>query len=186
MARKACASLEGKMMARTFATQDDAKEFLIAKIVTQAQREKVVLSDAERKMLYYTVERRTVGDDVADEFPEGNVTINYERKIGSLIHDAFRQDEADRGDYISAFNELEKGANYLVMFTGNTLKPFSQSFLTRFLWTNPAPVRERGFLDQLWLFLTGLGAAIVGLVVAFGWQSWKESFWHWFDLHFKH
>lgn len=44
---------------------------------------------------------------------------------------------------------------------------------------------KRTFLDQLWLFLTGLGVALVMLVVGSYWQSWKEFLWHWFDLHFK-
>jgi len=108
VARKARSSLEGKVMARIFATQDDAKEFLIAKIVAQAQSENIALSDAERQMLYYTVEKHTVADDVADRFPEGDVTINYERKIGSLIDDAFREHQVDRDDYISAFRECRQ------------------------------------------------------------------------------
>jgi hypothetical protein len=46
--------------------------------------------------------------------------------------------------------------------------------------------RKRTFLDQLWLFLTGLGVALVLVVVGFYWESSKESFWQWFDLHFGH
>ena len=39
---------------QTFATARDAKEFLIGKILTEAQRESVSVSEVERKMFYFS------------------------------------------------------------------------------------------------------------------------------------
>jgi hypothetical protein len=39
---------------RRFATTRDAMEFLVSRIVTEAQREGVPLSETERKMLYFS------------------------------------------------------------------------------------------------------------------------------------
>jgi hypothetical protein len=37
-----------------FATSSEAKEFLVGKITEQARREGTILSDIERKMLYFS------------------------------------------------------------------------------------------------------------------------------------
>ena len=57
----------------TFATPRDAKEFLVSRIVTEAQREGIALSEIERKMLYFSETASTLPDiaDVSDAF-DGN------------------------------------------------------------------------------------------------------------------
>ncbi len=69
-----------------------AKEFLISQIVLEAQRENVVLSEVERKMLYFSEtgwtlpEMATVSDEFDAEYNQGK----YERKIARLIRAAYR------------------------------------------------------------------------------------------------
>jgi hypothetical protein len=48
----------------------EAKEFLVAQIALEAQRENVILTDVERKMLYFSESGLTLPDmpAVSDEF----------------------------------------------------------------------------------------------------------------------
>ena len=50
----------------------EAKEYLIAQIVEEAQRENVELSELERKMLYFTESQETLPDilEVNDQFEQ--------------------------------------------------------------------------------------------------------------------
>jgi hypothetical protein len=70
-----------------FATARDAKEFLVNKIVTQAQREGVPLSETERKMLYFSETAWTLPDiaEVSDSFDREYDQALYEKKIGNLV-----------------------------------------------------------------------------------------------------
>ena len=154
-------------MARTFSSVDEAKEFLIAKVIAQAQRENVPLSDAERKMMYYSVDKSSVADEVADQFQDEDPA--YEEKMALLFRHAFQYDKAEHLDYINALKELKKEDHYLKILVGGALNPTSLR------------VQDRNPLDLLRLFLTGL--SIVGIYLI--WLIYKESFLHWFDLHFK-
>jgi hypothetical protein len=168
-------------MVRTFIAQDEAKEFLIAKIIAQAKRDNVPLSDAERKMMYYSVEKPTVADEVADQFSEED--IEYEGKIRSLFSSAIDFDKNEREDYESAIAKLKKGDHYLSVLVGGSSNPAFLQPLDRFF--NPPSVKAGSFRDQLRLFLTALGVIVVLMVFTIYWQSWKELFWQWFDSHFK-
>ncbi len=46
----------------TFDTARDAKEFLVSRIVTEAQREGIPLSEVEREMLYFSETASTLPD----------------------------------------------------------------------------------------------------------------------------
>ena len=72
---------------QTFATARDAKEFLIGRIITQAQLERVSLTDVERKMLYFSESGWTLPDidQISDVFDRDYDQGQYERKIGTLI-----------------------------------------------------------------------------------------------------
>ncbi|SRR6266568_2345489 len=158
-------------MEKPFVSVDEAKEFLIAKVIAQAQRDNVPLSDAERKMMYYSVEKSTVADEVADQFPDEDP--GYEEKISLVFRHAFQYDKAEQVDYINALRELKKEDHYLEILVGSALNPTSLR------------VQDRNPLDLLRLFLSALGVIVVLLILTVYWQSWKESFWHWFDLHFN-
>jgi hypothetical protein len=70
---------------QTFASTRDAKEFLIARIVAEAAREGVLLSETERKMLYFS-ETGTLPDimEVNDAFERKYEQEEYEEKVGGL------------------------------------------------------------------------------------------------------
>ena len=53
-----------------FQTARQAKEFLTSKIVEEAQRENIILSEPERKMLYFSETGWTLSDvaTASDEF----------------------------------------------------------------------------------------------------------------------
>ena len=154
-------------MARTFNSVEEAKEFLIAKVIAQAQRENVSLSDAERKMMYYSVEKSSVADEIADQFQDEDT--DYEEKIALLFRHALQYDKAEHVDYMNALRELKKEDHYLGVLTGSALNPTSLR------------VQDRNPLDLLRLFLTGL--SVVGIYLI--WLIYKEFFWQWFDSHFK-
>jgi hypothetical protein len=64
-----------------FAAPRDAKEFLINRIVTEAQRQSVSLSDVERKMLYFSETAWTLPDieEVNEAFDREYDQAKYER-----------------------------------------------------------------------------------------------------------
>lgn len=76
----------------------DAKEYLIGRIVAQADRDGVALSDIERKMLYFSETGWTLPDmmAVSREFDETYDQDEYERKIGGIVRRI--RDEQDDGD----------------------------------------------------------------------------------------
>ena len=69
-----------------FATVRDAKEFVIAKIISTAQNQGVPLSEVERKMLYFSETGWTLPDmaETNDAFDRDYDQSTYERKIGTL------------------------------------------------------------------------------------------------------
>ena len=69
-----------------FASAREAKEFLVARIAEEAQREGVPLSEVERKMLYFTETAWTLPDimEVNDQFDREYDAAEYEKKIADL------------------------------------------------------------------------------------------------------
>ncbi len=68
----------------------DAKDFLASRIVAEAERENVSLSEIERKMLYFTESGWTLPDITAvyEEFDRDYDQHQYEKKIARLIQSA--------------------------------------------------------------------------------------------------
>jgi hypothetical protein len=85
----------------TFSSGREAKEYLIAQIVLEAEREGVPLSETERKMMYFTETAWTLPDiwEVNEVFERDYDQQKYEGKIGNLARKA-----RARG---AAANELE-------------------------------------------------------------------------------
>jgi hypothetical protein len=65
----------------------EAKEFLISKIVAEAQRENAPLSETERMMLYFTESGWTLPDimEVNEQFESEHDQDEYEKKIARII-----------------------------------------------------------------------------------------------------
>lgn len=70
-----------------------AKEFLISQVVEEARKEDVPLSEVERKMLFFTETQETLPDmsDVNDQFEREYDSSTYEKKIASLLRNAFER-----------------------------------------------------------------------------------------------
>jgi hypothetical protein len=87
---------------QTFTSSREAKEYLIARIVAEADRESVPLSETERKMMYFTETAWTLPDmgEVSEAFDRDYDQRTYEAKIGGLAQQA--RHHADE------MNELEE------------------------------------------------------------------------------
>jgi hypothetical protein len=70
-----------------FPSERTAKEFLVSRILEEAQREGVPLSDIERKMLYFSETGWTLPDimDVSDQFDQEYDQDTYEKKVSALV-----------------------------------------------------------------------------------------------------
>src|SRR5579863_8531432 len=78
----------------------EAKEFLVSRIVAEAQRENVPLSEIERKMLYFTESGWTLPDiaSVGEEFDREYDQDQYEKKIARLIRKAYKHARRESRD----------------------------------------------------------------------------------------
>ncbi|HTU41911.1 MAG TPA: hypothetical protein VMF10_09390 [Candidatus Aquilonibacter sp.] len=138
---------------KAFHSGQDAKEFLIAQIVEEAQRENIPLSEVERKMLYFTESGWTLPDimKVSEDFDREYDQAEYERKIAKLVTKADRRMRKSSGDnyerWWAAIRFLQREDHYV-------------SVMIRL-----AGLRRRG--DQLRLFVTGLGIVTCLLVWTF-------------------
>lgn len=123
----------------------EAKEFLISRIVAQANRENAPLSEIERKMLYFTETGWTLPEiwEVSEAFDREYDQNKYERKIAKLICKALKHDRNESHDlydeWWAAIHFLKKEDHYIsVMIAIAGLRPAG---------------------DQLKLFATGLAVA---------------------------
>ena len=136
-----------------FQTGREAKEFLISKIVEEAQLENVPLSEVERKMLYFTESGWTLPDimEVSEDFDREHNQAKYEKKIAKLVAKADRRiRKGSRDDYDkwwAAIRFLQREDHYI-------------SVMIRL-----AGLRPRG--DQLRLLATALGIVVCFLVWIF-------------------
>jgi hypothetical protein len=92
---------------QVFANARDAKEFLIAKIVWEAQSEGVPLSEIERKMLYFSETAWTLPDmaQTSDTFDRDYEQSTYEQKIGMLARGFCAEARKTNQDDLDSWNE---------------------------------------------------------------------------------
>ncbi len=135
----------------------EAKEFLISKIVTEAQRENVSLSETERKMLYFTESGWTLPDimNVSEQFDSEYDQTDYEKKVARIIANAYKRILKDSNDeyekWWAAVRFLQQEDHYISVLIGL------------------AGLRPRG--DQLKLLAAGL--AIVACILLWAFLSNK-------------
>lgn len=104
-----------------FAASRDAKEFLIGKIVEQAQRGGIALTDVERKMLYFSEAGWTLPDIsvVNTVFDRDYNQSAYESKIASIVREIQASNVAERREDADAWAEalrmLRKEDHYLLV-----------------------------------------------------------------------
>lgn len=144
---------------KAFHSGREAKEFLISKIVAQAQSENAPLSEVERKMLYYTESGWTLPDimEVNEEFDREHDQDKYEQKITKLVAKAYKRIcKGPRNEYDqwwAAIHFLQKEDHYILVMV------------------QLARLRPRR--DQFRLFITGL--AIASLLLMWGFISAKYN-----------
>jgi len=132
-----------------FHSAREAKEFLVSQIVDEARRENIVLSEPERKMLYFSESGWPLPDmsAVADEFDGTYDYRDYEKKIAALFRRAAkharRKSTQDYDVLWQAIRRLQREDHYL-----NVL-------------IKQARVRPRGDLLKLWS--TGSGIVLIFL-----------------------
>jgi hypothetical protein len=138
----------------------EAKEFLISKIVAEAQRENAPLSEIERKMLYFTESGWTIPDivQVSEQFDREYDQNEYEKKIARIIAKAYKhilqESRVEYNRWWGAVRFLRREDHYISVLIGM------------------ARLRPRG--DQWKLLAAGL--AIVGCILVWIILSNKQIF----------
>ena len=138
---------------KAFHSGREAKEFLISRIVAEAERENAPLSEVERKMLYFTESGWTLPDiaEVSEDFDRQYDQNEYEKKIAKLIRKAAKHDRRESHDEYKAWWDairfLKKGDHYILVMIAI------------------AGIRPAG--DQLKLFGTALAIVICLLAAIF-------------------
>jgi hypothetical protein len=119
-----------------------AKEFLISRVVQQAGLERAMLSEVERKMLYFTEVHPSLPDihEVNAEFERDYDADEYEAKIAGLLRNARNRDRnesaAKEQEWEEALDALKKEDHYLLVMvrqafsgasptTGSRLRDFA-------------------------------------------------------------
>jgi hypothetical protein len=116
---------------QTFADGRDAKEFIVGRILQEAQREKIPLSEVERKMLYFSETAWTLPDiaNVNDAFDREYDQAEYEQKIAGLIRNltvaARARNQGEFEAWTEAIRTLRKEDHYLLVMiaAGGSVRP---------------------------------------------------------------
>jgi hypothetical protein len=159
-----------------FQSQKQAKEYLIGRIIAEAEGEGVPLSEVERKMLYFSETDWTLPGilEVNAEFERDYDDTEYEQKIAGLVRNlearATPEEQEQWGD---ALIKLSEGDHYLqVLIDYDSILPESQhprlGKLAPWLPAMDAPIkRPPGDLRRLILVGLGFGALLmIALAIA--------------------
>jgi hypothetical protein len=104
-----------------FRTIREAKDYLTGKIVEEAERNGIPLTEVERKMLYFTETGWTLPDmkQVSSEFDRDYDQDEYEQKIGGLAGKIQSRLRAQGGPeeeiWDRAMMKLSRGDHYLLV-----------------------------------------------------------------------
>jgi len=139
-----------------------AKEFLISKVVEQAELEHVPFSEVEKKMLYFTEVHPTLPDiyEVNAEFERDYDTDQYERKVAGLLRGARDRDRAQSAmegqQWGDAIDALKNEDHYILVMVHQA---FGHS-------AAPSEHRLRDFLIYI--------AIAIGVVIVLVWSAFKK------------
>src|SRR5712664_1132341 len=104
----------------------EAKDFLVQEAAKQASIEGVLLSDLEKRMMYFTENEEMSEDPITlnDEFEAEYDTDEYEAKISGLLHRAYARIKKENPDAAQqckqAIRDLGKGDHYLAVLWGKS------------------------------------------------------------------
>ena len=103
----------------------EAKDYLLQQTAEQAALENVVLSDVEKRMLYFTESDPSSCDnpiDLNDEFESQYDTSEYEAKMSALLHHTYKRLKRDSPSGLQNWDEairtLRAGDHYLLILWG--------------------------------------------------------------------
>ena len=114
---------------KPFRSPREAKEFVISRIVDEAQRENAPLSEAERRMLYFSEQHDTFrSKEVSGDFDGVHDQNEYEEKIAHLIRNTDRRARKEAREvydiWVSAIGLIRTQDHYLgVMIDRAGLRP---------------------------------------------------------------
>jgi len=99
----------------------EAKQFLVSRIVEEARRQQVPLSDLEQKMLFFSESYPTLPDmaKVAEKFESEYNDEEYEKKITQLSRSAYQRERKESPETAQLWKEaievLMKEDDYLLV-----------------------------------------------------------------------
>ena len=138
-----------------------AKQFLISKVIEQAELEHVSLSEIEKKMLYFTEVHPSLPDiyEVNAEFERNYNSDEYEAKIAKLLRDARAHSQTEspvrEQQWKDALGALKKEDHYILVMVNQAFGSGSSSGA------------EHHVRDWLIYIAVGIAAVIVVLWRAF-------------------
>jgi hypothetical protein len=153
-----------------FHSQREAKEYLIGKIVAEAEREGKPLSEIERKMLYFSETDWTLPDirDVNAAFERACDEDQYEQKIASLARVIEAQvagaDKRETDTWYAAIEKLNEGDHYLLVLLNTASVPAAKS------------ARPRGDLLKLWLTALAIAFGFFAFLALGNWMFGAKFF----------
>ena len=110
-----------------------AKQFLISKVVEEAEFEQVPLSEVEKKMLYFTEVHPSLPDiyDVNTEFERSYDSDQYEAKVAGILRKARDRDieKSPIGEqqWKDALSALQKEDHYILVMVNQAFGAGSAS-----------------------------------------------------------
>jgi len=155
-----------------FASGREAKEYLVGRIVDEARREGVPLSEIETKMMYFSETASTLPDilEVNEEFDRDYNQAEYEEKIAGLIRglraNARERDTTELANWNEAVRTLRNEDHYLLVMidvAGGSIAPVGVSS------------REKSLQRLLKLFAVGFGLFLVVASLLMGYLFLKRS-----------
>lgn len=109
-----------------FGTAREAKEYLIRRILEQADRDGVALSDVERDMLYFSETGWTLPNMmfISRVFDQNYDQDKYENKIAHIVRRIYDQLDSDSDEWNEALLRLREEDHYLlVLIDGASNEP---------------------------------------------------------------
>jgi len=106
-----------------------AKQFLISRVIEQAELEHVNLSEVEKKMLYFTEVHPSPPDmyEVNAEFERDCDSEEYEAKVAKLLKSACDRDRKEspslEQEWQDALQSLRKEDHYILVMVSQAFKP---------------------------------------------------------------
>lgn len=107
----------------TFATQKEAKAFLVAKVVSEAERQEVTFTADDKRLLSYSEsDPETLVDAPLDRLFE--VDYEWEKEVTSLLRAAYLRDkDGPEGElYKEAYRKLNEGDHYILVMAKPALQ----------------------------------------------------------------